>query len=399
MKRNFFPLLYFFIFFLNQYLFCQTNPEKASNTIASSNNTHFTFENLTGTSVSFRMEYGIGLLDKSTPVDLQFNPEVERTINYFLAKRKTDISLYLQRASYYFPLIEELLDKYDLPLELKYIAVVESGLNPLAKSKSGAVGLWQFLYSTCSLFDLKVDSYIDERMDIFKSTEAACKYIQYLYRTYNDWDLVIAGYCGGPGDIRKAIERSGGKTDYWEIRPFLSEQARNYVPTFIAVNYLMNYYKEYDIVSGNKNYTWRDIDTVQINYSVSFQQITSVIGIPLSEIEWLNPVYRKGIIPDLPEPCSLILPNDFLLEYIRNENRIMATLVPDMNYREIIAHAGSTDNCIMVTHTVRKGEYLHKIAINYNCTIENIKVWNNLTDLNTYPGQSLKIWIPDSNKY
>lgn len=399
MKRNFFPLLCFFILFHSQRLYCQTFAGKASNTFISSNNTHYDSENLISASESFKMEYGIGLLDKSTPIDLQFTPEVERTINYFLSKRKTDITIYLQRASYYFPLIEELLDKYELPLELKYIAVIESGLNPMAKSKSGAVGLWQFLYSTCSLFDLKVDSYIDDRMDIFKSTEAACKYIQYLYHTYNDWNLVIAGYCGGPGDIRKAIERSGGETNYWKIRPYLSEQARNYVPAFIAINYLMNYYNEYNIVPVNQSYTWEEIDTIQINYSVSFQQITAVLGIPLSEIEWLNPVYRKGIIPDLPEPCPLILPKDYILEYIRNENRIIATLIPDTNYKELLAHAGSTDNCTMITHTVQKGEYLHKIAINYNCTIENIKAWNNLTNLNTYPGQSLIIWIPESKKY
>ena len=399
MKRNFFPLLCFFILFHSQRLYCQTFAGKASNTFISSNNTHYDSENLISASESFKMEYGIGLLDKSTPIDLQFTPEVERTINYFLSKRKTDITIYLQRASYYFPLIEELLDKYELPLELKYIAVIESGLNPMAKSKSGAVGLWQFLYSTCSLFDLKVDSYIDDRMDIFKSTEAACKYIQYLYHTYNDWNLVIAGYCGGPGDIRKAIERSGGETNYWKIRPYLSEQARNYVPAFIAINYLMNYYNEYNIVPVNQSYTWEEIDTIQINYSISFQQITAVLGIPLSEIEWLNPVYRKGIIPDLPEPCPLILPKDYILEYIRNENRIIATLIPDTNYKELLAHAGSTDNCTMITHTVQKGEYLHKIAINYNCTIENIKAWNNLTNLNTYPGQSLIIWIPESKKY
>jgi len=399
MKRNFFPLLFIIIPFLSQNLFCQSYTGTAGTTFASLDNPNIISGNPPAFRSSNSLEYGVGTLNKNTPIDLQFNTEVENTINYFLAKRRADIEVYLQRSTYYFPLIEELLDKYDLPLELKYIAVIESGLNPLAKSSSGAVGIWQFLFSTCSLFDLKVDSYIDERRDIYKSTEAACRYMQYLYRTYNDWNLVMAGYCGGPGDVRKAIERSGGKTDYWEIRPFLTEQARNYIPTFIAVDYLMNYYEAYNIAPGKLSYSWSDVDTIQINYSVSFQQIASVLGIPVSEIEWLNPVYRKGIIPDLPEPCILILPKNHILNYIRNESRIIAVSVPEKDYNTLIAFAGTTDNRKMITHTVRSGEYFHKIAINYNCTIENIKAWNNLNSLNAYPGQILKIWIPGKDEY
>ncbi len=399
MKRNFFPLLFIIIPFLSQNLFCQSYTGTAGTTFTSLDNPNIISGNPSAFSSSYNFEYDVGTLNKCTPIDLQFNTEVEKAINYFLSKRRADIKVYLQRSTYYFPLIEELLDKYDLPLELKYIVVIESGLNPLAKSSSGAVGLWQFLFSTCSLFDLKVDSYIDERRDIYKSTEAACRYMQYLYRTYNDWNLVMAGYCGGPGDVRKAIERSGGKTDYWEIRPFLTEQARNYIPTFLAIDYLMNYYEAYDIAPGKLSYSWSDVDTIQINYSVSFQQIASVLGIPVSEIEWLNPVYRKGIIPDLPEPCILILPKDHMLNYIRNESRIIAVSVPEKDYNTLMAFAGTTDNCKLITHTVRSGEYFHKIAINYNCTIENIKAWNNLNSLNAYPGQILKIWIPSKDEY
>lgn len=398
MKRNFLPLLLALIPFISQHLFCQNISNNQVISYSASNTSGITTENQFLSVSSFNVEYGIELLDKKTPLDLRFNAEVKQKIHYFLARRRTDIELYLERSAYYFPLIEETLDKYDLPLELKYIAVIESGLNPLAKSSSGAVGLWQFLYSTCSLFDLKVNSYIDERRDIYKSTEAACRYMQYLYRTYNDWNLVVAGYCGGPGDIRKAIERSGGKTDYWEIRPFLSEQARNYVPTFIAITYLMNYHSIYNIDPNPSEISWNDVDTLLINYSVTFQQIAYVLSMPIPDIEWFNPVYRAGIIPDLPESCILILPKNYVLEYIRNENRILAASVPEKDYNFVLSHAGATDNCKMITHTVCRGEYLHKIAINYNCTIEDIIAWNNLNSTNAYAGQVLKIWVPGTDE-
>ena len=180
-------------------------------------------------------DYYIEKLNKQTPIDLVYNNDVRQYIDWFLKGRRNELITLLERSEKYFPLIEEIMDKYDLPLELKYMAVVESGLNPFAKSKSGAVGMWQFLYNTCTLVDLDVNSYIDERRDSYKSTEAACKYLRYLFDTFHDWNLVIASYNGGPGEVRKAMERSGGKTDYWEIRPYLSAQTSNYVPAFIAM--------------------------------------------------------------------------------------------------------------------------------------------------------------------
>jgi len=399
MKRNFFPLPYFVIPFLNINLFCQ--PYSAPVVTAYQSSADNSIVTKTGSitpGILPDVRHCIETLNKKTPVDLEFNKEVEKAIDYYLAKRRIDIELYIQRSSYYFPIIEQLLDKYDLPLELKYLAVIESGLNPLARSSSGAAGLWQFLFSTCSLFDLRVNSYIDERMDVFKSTEAACRYLQYLYRTYNDWDLVMASYNSGPGEVRKAIERSGGKTDYWEIRSFLPEQARSYIPTFIAINYLMNYYDLYSIVPDKSKYGWSEVDTLQINYAVTFDQISSVLHISVSEIEWLNPVYRRRVIPDLAEPCILILPRYLAPEYIRNEYKIISATIPHIDYNMLLTHAGSTAERVMITHTVERGEYFHKIALHYNCTIENIRAWNNLNTLDAYPGQVLKIWIPCSNE-
>ncbi len=338
-------------------------------------------------------EFYVEKLNKLTPVELVYNEDVKRYIDQFLDGRKNELAANLSRAERYFPLIEEILDRYDLPLELKYMAVIESGLNPLAKSKSGAIGLWQFLYNTCSLVDLEVNSYIDERRDPYLSTEAACKYLQYLYNTFHDWNLVLASYNGGPGEVRKAIELSGGKTDYWEIRPYLSSQASNYVPAFIAMNYLMNFHYRHDIEYKKSSFVHQDLDTLHIHYAISFEQISSVLNIPISLLEELNPIYKRKYIPELEEPCILILPKEKIEDYLRYENKIISFNLPKTNYIDLLARAGNTYSREKVIHVVSRGEYFHKIAMNYNCTVENIKAWNHLDNLSLYPGQILEIWV------
>jgi membrane-bound lytic murein transglycosylase D len=334
-------------------------------------------------------------LNQKTPLELEYNPVVKKSIDHFLKDRKKDIEIYLGRSNYYFPIIEQALDRYNLPLELKYIAIIESGLNPFAKSPSGAVGLWQFLFNTCSLFDLHVDSYIDERRDPYKSTDAACKYLEYLYTTFHDWNLVLASYNGGPGEVRKAIERSGGKTGYWDLRPYLSKQAADYVPDFIAIIYLMNYYEQFALVPISNTKITMETDTISINYGLSFIQISEVIGIPVSLIGQLNPEYTREYIPKLETLCTLVLPKSSISDFLCFEKQIVEFKVPDQpDYNALVQNAGSTLNRIKIVHVVEKGEYFHKIAIKYNCTIENIKAWNNLNTLSLFPGQVLDIWIP-----
>jgi len=344
------------------------------------------------------LEYYIEALNQKGPVEIDFNPEIKSTIEKYINFRKKDIAVYLGRAEYYFPIIEQTLDKYNLPLELKYVAVIESGLNPLAVSKSGAVGLWQFLYNTCSLFNLKVESYIDERRDPYIATDAACRYFQYLYNTFHDWDLVLASYNGGPGEVRKAIERSGGETDYWKIRPYLSKQATEYVPVFAAVYYLMNYYKQYDIIPVKQNFASEPTDTVMINYQLSFQQISGVIGIPIPVIKSLNPIYKSDYIPKCQNFCKLILPESKIADFLKYEGEIKnhkQTTKP--NYLSQVENAGNTENRKKIEHIVERGEYFHKIAIQYNCTIEDIKAWNKIDSLSLHPGQVLEIWLPIEN--
>jgi membrane-bound lytic murein transglycosylase D len=340
-------------------------------------------------------EFYLESLNQNSPLDLEYNSEVKKTIDYFLVNRKKDIEVYLGRSQYYFPIIEQILDKYNLPLELKFVAVIESGLNPIAVSKSGAVGLWQFLYNTCSLFNLKVDSYIDERRDPTIATEAACKYFQYLYNTFHDWNLVLASYNGGPGEVRKAIERSGGITDYWKLRPYLSKQAADYIPSFIALAYLMNYNDKYGMFPEKNKISKESIDTIMINYQLSFSQISEVIDIPVTEIKALNPVYKRDYIPKGSVSNKLILPESKIKDFLRYEREIIYHK-PSIksNYLTQVENAGSTENRKKIEHTVLPGEYFHKIAIQYNCTIEDIKVWNKLDSLSLHPGQVLTIWLP-----
>jgi membrane-bound lytic murein transglycosylase D len=345
------------------------------------------------TSSSNTYEAYLEVLDRQTPVELDYLPEVNYFIEHYLHERSIELELILQRAQLYFPMIEALLDKYGLPLELKYIAVIESRLNPFAKSPSGAVGLWQFLYNTCSMVDLKVDSYIDERRDPYKSTEAACKYLKYLYTTFNDWNLALAAYNGGPRDVRNAIMRSNGHSGYWELRPLLTEQVRNYIPRFIALNYVFNYYYLHGIKEIPAKFTFTNTDTLHINYAVSFAQISTILGIPVNELERLNPAYKRKYIPDLTDPCILVLPADCIVEFLNCEKEILECRLPVSDYKSMLAIAGSTENRTKVLHTVKPGDYYHKIALTYNCTVENIKAWNQLDDSPLYPGQSLAIWI------
>jgi membrane-bound lytic murein transglycosylase D len=338
-------------------------------------------------------EIRISELNKTSPVALDFNPYVKAYIELYTVQRRQELATLIGLSQLYFPVFDEALDRNSLPLELKYLTIVESGLNPMAVSKSGAVGLWQFLMGTGSMFDLTVNSYVDERRDPIKSTEAACRYLQYLYSTFHDWHLVMASYNGGPGETRKAIERSGGETDYWKIRPLLSEQAQNYVPAYIAMAYIMNHYADHNIVPVNPSYTYRQLDTLHIRYAVSFQQISEMIGLPIEHIRFLNPVYKRDYIPELGNPAVLILPEDKVPVYLQNEGRILGLYTEPVDYNVLVKNAGNTENRIRIVHVVKKGDYFHKIALKYGCTIENIKAWNHLDSLSLVPGQKLDIWV------
>lgn len=338
-------------------------------------------------------EYRLAELGLTSPVELDYNDEVKRYIELYTGSRKADFERIIGLSEYYFPVFDEYLDRYNLPLELKYLTVVESGLNPQATSKSGAAGLWQFLLNTAEMFDLEVTSYVDERRDLYLSTDAACRYLAYLYNTFHDWQLVLSSYNGGPGEVRKAIERNQGETDYWKIRPSLSEQARNYVPAFIAATYVMNYHKEHQMVPVPPVYDFNKLDTLHLGYAVSFNQISALIGLPMDDIRYLNPMYRKDYVPKSGSGSVLVLPADKVGPYLRNENQIIGYDFEPVDYQKMMETSADTKGKEKLVHEVQPGEYTHKIALQYGCTIENIKAWNGLVDYSLYPGQKLVIWV------
>lgn len=329
-------------------------------------------------------------LDAASPFDLQYNPVVRGYIEMYTVRKRQLVSKMMALSQMYFPMFEEQLDKYNLPLELKYLAICESALNPLAKSRAGAMGLWQFMYPTGKIYGLKVSSYIDERCDPYKSTVAACEYFQYLYSLFGDWQMVLAAYNGGPGTVNRAIRRSGGKKTYWEIRPFLPKETQGYVPAFIAVNYVMSYTAEHNMYSAIPKKTFLQVDTVVVKKQLSFDQIATFLELATEEIQYLNPVYKKGIIPVFEgETSVLTLPAQKVGTFIANEEKIYNYLkIDSLHSKEVLASQET-----MKIHTVKSGERLSTIAARYGCTVAEIKQWNGITTNTVKAGRKLTIYV------
>lgn len=335
-------------------------------------------------------------LDEASPVKLDFNDIVKRYIDVYSVKYREKTANILGLSEIYFPIFEEHLDKYGLPLELKYIAVIESALDPKAISKSGATGLWQLMYNASRMFDLKISSYVDERMDPVKSTDAACRYLEYLYRIFGDWQLTIAAYNSGPGAVQEAIKASGGKTNFWEISPFLRDETKSYLPAFIAVNYVMNYNKEHDIEPNVQKFNYRELSDVNVKQPLSLQAVSNELGISITDLRQLNPVYKLDFIPKSELPVKLILPVDKALNFSDIEEKLYATPQKKVSYQDIEKNMSSTKDKNCIIHEVKAGEFLHKIAMKYSCTSTNIKKWNNLSGDILHVGRKLKIWVPKS---
>ncbi len=332
----------------------------------------------------------IEALNYQTPIQLDYNETVQAYIDVYTVKRREHLANIISRSKLYFPLFEEYLDKYNLPMELKYLAVIESALDPRAKSKSGAKGLWQFLYHAGTMFELDVSTYIDERSDPILATEAACKYLEYLYRNFNDWQLALAAYNGGVGMVKNAIERSGGKTDYWELRPYLPAQVKGYVPAFIGALYSMKFAENYDIDEVPAKYNFNELDTVFIRKTLSFKQISEASGVSIEEVAFLNPTYTKEVIPVNSKPVNIFLPKKNIASFVKNEYQVYGEVKQTPTNEDVVDR-------VKLIHIVAKGEYFHKIAIKYACTIEDIMKWNHLKSKDLHPGQALDIWKEEKN--
>ncbi len=331
-------------------------------------------------------------LNSKTPFYVEYNEQLERIIKRFLKHRKGTYATLMARSKYYFPLIEEQLVKYNIPLEMKYLVVVESALNPLAKSPVGATGLWQFMYQTGRQFDLKVSSYVDERSDVLKSTIAACQYLNKLYKTFNDWDLALAAYNSGPGNVSKAIRRSGGSKNYWNLRHHLPRETANYVPLFYATMYLFEYADVHQIKPKETSIQFYQTDTIQVRKQITFDQITQAIPIEKNMLKFLNPQYKLEIIPVIKDRnYTLVLPTNFIGKFVQNEDRIYAFAVADAAKREKPLPKYTELNN-RIRYKVKNGDFLGKIARRYGVSVKKIMRWNGMKKTNLRIGQRLTIY-------
>ena len=331
-------------------------------------------------------------LDSQTPFHLEYNQQLEQIIKTYLKRRKSSFSNLMEKARFYFPLFEEQLDKYDLPLEVKYLAIVESALRPRARSRVGATGLWQFMYGTGKQFDLNVSSYVDERSDPYRATEAACKYLSELYGVFGDWDLALAAYNSGPGNVSKAIRRSGGNTNYWNIRHLLPRETAGYVPAFYATLYIFEYAEEHNIKGKKSSLAYFETDTVQIKRQVTFQQLYETLNVDIEILQFLNPQYKLDIIPYIKgRNYTLTLPVKDIGNFVSNEQQIYAYVDAEEAKREKPLPQYVEMNNRMV-YRVKSGDYLGKIADKYGVRVSSIKRWNNLKSDNLRIGQRLVIY-------
>jgi membrane-bound lytic murein transglycosylase D len=334
-------------------------------------------------------------LNARTPFNIEYNTSLESVIKGYLKNRRKTMAKLMALSDYYFPMFEQELDKYDLPLEMKYLAIVESALDPGARSRVGATGLWQFMYGTGKMFGLEVSSYVDERSDPIMATEAACKYLKSLYDSLGDWDLALAAYNSGPGNVSKAIRRSGGHTNYWNLRPFLPRETAGYLPAFLATMYIFEFAEEHGFKSNGPRIPYIATDTIRVKKRISLEQVAQVANLDLAELEFLNPSYKLGIIPVVKdEEYMLRLPVDVVGKFVNNEEAIYAYAASEFDKREkpLPQLLEQSDR---IRYRVRSGDYLGKIATRHGVTVSQIKRWNGLHSNNIKIGQRL---IIESNK-
>ena len=329
-------------------------------------------------------------------MEMPYNDKVRSFIDLYVVRRRQQLSRLLGLSEYYFPIFEEALNRYGLPLELKNLPIIESALNPTIISRAGAAGLWQFMVATGRMYGLEINSLIDERCDPIKSTDAACRYLKDLYAIYGDWHLVIAAYNCGPGNVNKAIRRAGGKRDYWAIYPYLPRETRGYVPIFIGANYATNYYCEHNVCPQDIDMPLL-IDTIHTNKRMHLQQVAHVLDIPIELLRNLNPQYRRDILPG-GKYYTLCLPVQYAELFIVKENEVLAYKADELinNRRAEIdlaqksSHTYGSGNVIY--YKVRSGNTLGGIAQKYRVSVSQLKRWNNLKGTTIRIGQTLRIY-------
>ncbi len=334
----------------------------------------------------------LALLDEKTPFNISYNSSLESVIKSFLVRKKDLMQRMLTASQFYFPLFEQELDNHDIPLEIKYLAIVESALNPRARSRVGAKGLWQFMYGTGKMYGLDVSSYVDERNDPIYATKAACKYLSKLYEIFNDWDLALAAYNSGPGNVNKAIRRSGGYKNYWNIRRNLPRETAGYLPAFLATMYIFEYAEEHGLQYKKAERPYFETDTIHVKNMITFDQIAKLVDISKEELEMLNPAYKLNIIPKIKGKTYVLrLPITKIGKFVNNEEAIYAYAKKELDSLEKpLPRYVETKN--QIRYKVRSGDYLGKIAERYGVGVSQIKRWNGLRSNNLRIGQRLTIF-------
>lgn len=327
-----------------------------------------------------------------TVIPLTYNNDVRAYIKLYVRIMSRRLDAMLSLSSYYFPMFEETLDRYGVPAELKYLTIVESALNPQATSRAGAAGLWQFMYATGKNYDLEVNSLVDERRDPYKSTVAAARYLKALYSIYDDWFLAMAAYNCGPGNVNKAIARSGGKKDFWQIYYYLPRETRGYIPAYIGAYYAMNYYHEHGMTAGRYTIPVK-VDTIHLHHDVHFSVVEHETGIPIEQLRQLNPQYRADIIPASSRRYVITIPTSKMSTFLAHEDSIYKSSKDSISKRSTSTIPSEN----IIYHKVRKGETFSSIAKKYGVSVTALKRWNGMGKKSTLKvGVRLKIHLPET---
>src|SRR4030042_1536777 len=341
-------------------------------------------------------------------IDLSYNRHVRSFIHVYTERRREQVGIMLGLSEYYFPIFEEIFAFYDMPLELKYCSIIESALNPRAVSRAGATGVWKVMYGTGRMYGLTINSFVDERRDPVKSTHVAAKYMQDLYKIYGDWALVIAAYNCGAANVNKAIRRSGGKRNYWEIYRYLPRETRGHVPAFIAVTYLMNNYQYHNLAPRVVNLNF-PVDTIMISKELHLEQVSHVLGIPMKLLRDMNPQYKRDIIPGNEKPYALRIPLEYSTQFIDYSDSIFAfndSVYFDNDYKSkspVIytssnyVPAAPSPNMARLYYTVKTGDNLGFISEWYRVGLSELKNWNNIYGSMIRTGQRLTVYVPNNN--
>ncbi|WP_340064139.1 LysM peptidoglycan-binding domain-containing protein [Ascidiimonas aurantiaca] len=347
-----------------------------------------TFDELPTDTLKARLER----INQRTPFNIAYNPSLENVIKNFLKRRRQTLQKLMDKSDFYFPMFEKELDNHDIPLEVKYLSIVESALNPRAKSRVGATGLWQFMFSTGRLYNLEVNSYVDDRMDPVKSTIAAGRYLAKLYEIFGDWDLALAAYNSGPGNVSKAIRRSGGYKNYWNLRPYLPRETAGYVPAFLATMYIFEYAEEHGFKRNKQPAAYFETDTIKVKKLITFDHISELTGVPREEVEFFNPAYKLDIIPYVEgKDYTLRLSKEAIGKFVANEDSIYAYVQAELAKKEKPLPQLVKVNS-RIRYRVKSGDYLGKIAQRYGVRVSDIKRWNGLRNNNIRVGSRLTIY-------